>query len=101
GCTANAEIFNFVTFAPAVPTGTGPFFGLSIVDSQTLFIELTSPLGTAPFHVLAPGSGTYDWGFTNGPLAPPLHLSMDVVTVRWGAAGYGGSSNVVNLNATF
>ncbi len=101
GCAPNAEIFNFVTFAIATPTGSGPFFGLSIQDSATLVTELFSPLGTAPFHVTADAAGSYLWQFSAAPLVPSLQLPVDCVTVAFGPAGYGGQSPALHVTLDF
>lgn len=100
GCGANAEIYNLISLEPYVPTGTGPIFGLSAAESHILLQEILYPLGTAPFHVSANGSGVYSWQFCLPPNNPIVEVPADIVTVKWSVGfGYGGHSNVVYINA--
>jgi hypothetical protein len=94
GASANGELYNLISVHPSVPTGSGPIFGLGLMGSDSLLAQILSPVGTHPFHVLADGSGAYDWQFCFPPLMTPL--PVDCVTLEWGPNGYVAHSSVAH-----
>lgn len=63
GLTAGTEVFNVFTINEPCPSGvgTGPFAGLCTNNLAFLVTQVTLPLGSLPFHFIAPGS-TFSFG---------------------------------------
>ena len=89
---AGNEYFNFVSLQPCPGgPGSGPLLGLCSSDLTFLLNQLALPVGSEPFHVLAPQSS-----FTMGPFqAPPL--TLEAVCVGFGAAGFSPVSPVTQF----
>ena len=77
-----AEIYNFFSFTPAIPTGSGPFLGLNL--DPTIFQAIGSTLGTHPFHVLLDASGQYVLG--------PFGWSLPGLTVDYMSVALAGGT---------
>jgi hypothetical protein len=96
----NSELFNIVSFTPAVPTDTGTFFGLYLGpgsgDPVPLFFV---PLGTDPFHVQASAAGGYLFVVPGPPVGSAYNL--DVVSLAFALGtnftNYHGRSPAVNV----
>ena len=100
GTAPNAELFVLVSLFPAQPTGSGPIFGLGLLGSQGLIDQLSMPLPTPPFHVLANGAGTYTLAFSQPPSS--LQIDVDVVAIEWHPlAGVIDYSPVANAQLNF
>lgn len=79
------EYFNLFSIdpCPAGPgTGAGPFGACitSLANIQSLTAQILSPVGNAPFHVIAPSSYT-NWGPFS---APPMTLDAICIEVTGG-----------------
>lgn len=72
---SGAEVYNLVTLSRSIPTGSGPLFGIAF--DIAVFDQISSPLGTIPWHVNLDGSGN----FQVGPFAIPAGLAVDYVSV--------------------
>lgn len=90
----NAELYNLANFTQHSPTGGGPIFGLGLAGSQDLLVQILSPLGSDPFHVMADGVGTYGWQITS-PMPSGTQVNVDVVCIEWGPMGYVTHSAVI------
>jgi hypothetical protein len=95
GAAPFSQLFNLVQLTPAVPTGSGPIFGLGVTGSDSIIAQVLSPLGTAPFHVSADALGGYVWTVCGTPV--PISIPVDVVTVEWSPLGYLGHTPVSNI----
>lgn len=78
---ALAELYIPFAVNPAIPVGTGPFFGLPM----DAFLTIIFPIGTAPFHVLADGSGHYAFSLGPGSIPQPLTADSRVLVFSAGA----------------
>ncbi len=93
-----SELFNVVSFLPAVPTGTGPLFGLAVgPGAGDILGQISLPLGTAPLHVLADAGGNYSLTFPTTGTGPTL--TFDVVSLAF-TAGAGFGAFLANSPAT-
>ena len=72
---ALAEIYNCFSIQPAIPVGSGWFFGINM-DGLTV-LTLTSPANAAPFRGFLDSNG--DWSF--GPIPMPAGISVDYVAI--------------------
>jgi hypothetical protein len=83
GASPAAEIYNFLSLQPAVPAGSGPFFGLEAgAAAGSPLYQIFLPLGFHPFHVLADPNGDYSLSIpTSGTCTPSLTVEMVSVEV--------------------
>jgi hypothetical protein len=102
GCAPQNRLYHLIQTTVAVPTGSGPIFGLSAQNSLSLIQQFLSPVGTHPFHVLPDGAGSYTWQFCLPPLQPPLDIAADIVALEWHpASGFVRQSLVQYILARF
>jgi hypothetical protein len=74
---AGREYLNVFSFETSVGAqGQGPWLGLYASDPAFLMAQAALPLGTWPFHFLAPGTE-----ITFGPYPVPPGLAVDAITI--------------------
>lgn len=61
GCIPGRACFNVVTWDLSNPVGSGPLYGLAFSNPNVLLQQLSVPLGTPPFHAVAPAPSV-TWG---------------------------------------
>jgi hypothetical protein len=76
GLLAGHEYFTAGTLDEPCPggVGTGPYLGLCTADVSGLIAQVLSPLGTPPFHYLAPACS-----LTFGPVGLPPGIVLQVI----------------------
>lgn len=63
-----AEVYNLVTLSRSLPTGSGPLFGIAF--DVAVFDQISSPLGTIPWHVNLDATGNFQVGPFGIPSRP-------------------------------
>jgi hypothetical protein len=76
GWTGGRDYLNVFSAEPGGAAGAGPYFGLWASDPTPLVAQVLVPAGFEPFRPIATG-GSYAFG----PVALPVGLSLDVVTL--------------------